>query len=146
LLVRLTGEPAEGGMAAGASSGHHENPPGIDSEKQPNTAAGLVCPSCNGSLWEIPGDPVPGFECRVGHRFSGEAFLGEQAASVEAAIWSAINSLQERADTLRRVATRMNRTSRLANQYVERATEADAQAETIRKALTRVIQSEALGG
>jgi hypothetical protein len=82
----------------------------------------------------------------VGHRFSGEAFLGEQAASVEAAIWGAINSLQERADTLRRVAGRMESTSRLARQFQDRAAEADAQAETIRQALARVIESEALDG
>ena len=117
----------------------------VGSEKEPNEAAGITCPSCHGSLWEVPGDPVPGFECRVGHHFSGEAFLGEQAAAVEAAIWGAVNSLQERSEALRRMAARMGEGQPLAVDYLERARDAEAQAETIRQALRRVILADALG-
>jgi two-component system chemotaxis response regulator CheB len=145
LLARLAGNEIEEPMASEAPDDQSDLPPASE-EKSPNAASGLTCPSCNGSLWETPGDPVPGFECRVGHRFSGEAFLGQQAAAVEAAIWSAVNSLQERADTLRRVAARLDESSALRRRYQERAAEAQAQAETIRAALMRVIQAEALSG
>jgi two-component system, chemotaxis family, protein-glutamate methylesterase/glutaminase len=142
LVARLAAEPVEAPMT---SSGSPSNPPELRSDKAPNEASGISCPACNGSLWEVPGDPVPGFECRVGHRFSGEAFLGEQAAAVESAVWSAINSLQERADTLRRIAARLDSGSRLADRYLERSADAEAQAATIREALNRMLQAESVG-
>jgi two-component system chemotaxis response regulator CheB len=145
LLARLAGNEIEEPMASEHPDDQLDLLP-TSEEKAPNVASGISCPSCNGSLWEVPGEPVPGFECRVGHRFSGEAFLGQQAAAVEAAIWSAVNSLQERADTLRRVAAPLNESSALRRRYQERAVEAEAQAETIRAALRRVIQAEALSG
>jgi two-component system, chemotaxis family, protein-glutamate methylesterase/glutaminase len=146
LLKRSADEQIEGSMSSDIPGESHEVAAGVNSGKAPNEASGITCPACHGSLWEVPGDPVPGFECRVGHRFSGEAFLGEQGEAIEAAIWSAINSLQERADTLRRVAARLDEDSPLGRKYLERAEEADGQADTIRQALTRVIQADALGG
>jgi two-component system chemotaxis response regulator CheB len=145
LLARLAGNEIEEPMASELPEDQSDVLPASE-EKTPNVASGISCPSCNGSLWEVPGDPVPGFECRVGHRFSGEAFLGQQAAAAEAAIWSAVNSLQERADTLRLMVARLDESSALRRRYQERAAEAEAQAETIRAALMRVIQAEALSG
>ncbi|MGO1056010.1 chemotaxis protein CheB [Crossiella sp. CA198] len=40
--------------------------------------AGLACPSCHGALFDLPGEPVPRFRCRVGHAWSPETLLAEQ--------------------------------------------------------------------
>ena len=70
-------------------------------EKANGTALGLSCPDCHGSLWELSDGPFARIECRVGHAFSVDAFLGAQSIALEEAIWSAINALEERASTLR---------------------------------------------
>lgn len=145
LLAQLAAEPTKKDKNTNPTDDADDAASVVGSEKEPNEAAGITCPSCHGSLWEVPGDPVPGFECRVGHHFSGEAFLGEQAAAVEAAIWGAVNSLQERSEALRRMAARMGEGQPLAVDYLERARDAEAQAETIRQALRRVILADALG-
>ena len=80
-------------------------------------------------------------ECRVGHAFSIDAFLGEQAVTLEDALWSAINALQERADTLRRFSARFTTQSAVQN-YAERADEVERQAMLLREGLMRVIQAD----
>ena len=69
--------------------------------------------------------------------------MGEQAVALEAALWSAINSLQERATTLRRFADRLATASRqTAVDYEQRAREIERQAALLREGLMRVIQVE----
>lgn len=112
-------------------------------EKQYDEASGLSCPNCNGSVWELRDGTQTRIECRVGHAFSVEAFMGEQAVALEAALWSAINSLQERATTLRRFADRLATASRqTAVDYEQRAREIERQAALLREGLMRVIQVE----
>jgi len=48
-------------------------------EKGGNVASGFTCPNCHGSVWELEEGGLPRIECRVGHAFSVDAFLGEQA-------------------------------------------------------------------
>lgn len=110
-------------------------------EKQYDHASGLSCPNCNGSVWELTDGTITRIECRVGHAFSIEAFLGEQAVALEDALWSAINSLQERATTLRRFADRLT-TSQTAADYEQRADEVERHARLLREGLVRVIQAE----
>jgi two-component system chemotaxis response regulator CheB len=110
-------------------------------EKQYDQASGLSCPNCNGSVWERADGTVTRIECRVGHAFSIDAFLGQQAVALEDALWSAINSLQERATTLRRFADRIS-TGHTAGDYVARADEVERHARLLREGLARVIQAE----
>jgi two-component system chemotaxis response regulator CheB len=114
-------------------------------EKRSGVASGLTCPDCHGSLWELDEGPVPRIECRVGHAFSIDAFLGKQAVALEEAIWSAINSLEERAMALRRFADRLGQTSRMKDDYQERADLVASQALLLRDGLVRVIQAEEHG-
>jgi two-component system, chemotaxis family, protein-glutamate methylesterase/glutaminase len=121
---------------------------GIDDAARPfpakrmNGASGLTCPNCHGSVWELTEGGLPRIECRVGHAFSVDAFLGEQAVALEDAIWSAINSLEERASTLRRFAERFAQTPRVRRNYQEQAEVVAAQAALLREGLGRVIQIE----
>ena len=82
----------------------------------------------------------------MGHAFSVDAFLGEQAVALEDAIWSAINSLEERAATLRRFAARFAQTPRVRQNYLEQAEMVEGQAGVLRDGLARVIQIESSNG
>jgi two-component system chemotaxis response regulator CheB len=112
------------------------------SEKRANGASGLTCPNCHGSVWELTEGGLPRIECRVGHAFSIDAFLGEQAVALEDAIWSAINHLEERAATLRRFATRYAQSPRVRQKYLEQAEAVGGQATLLREGLARVINVE----
>jgi two-component system chemotaxis response regulator CheB len=114
-------------------------------EKRGNAASGFTCPKCHGSVWEIDDGGLPRIECRVGHAFSIDAFLGEQAIAVEDAIWSAINALEERGMSLRRFAEKFASVERRKLAYLEQAEVVERQAGLLRDGLARVIQAETSG-
>jgi len=114
-----------------------DEPDAAFSPKLPNAASGLTCPECNGSLWELEDGESIRYECRVGHAYSMDALLAEQGEAVEAAVWSALNALQERAATFRRLsATPGNPT---ANAYNERAELTERHAAALLGLWTRLI-------
>src|SRR5688500_179172 len=55
------------------------------------------CPECSGTIWRVSFGSVIHFRCRVGHAYSGEAFLEEHSATLERTLWAAIRLLEERA-------------------------------------------------
>jgi two-component system chemotaxis response regulator CheB len=96
----------------------------------------FTCPECNGSLWEIKDGKVVRYRCRVGHSYSEDAMVIEQGSAVEAALWSALEALEERAEFLRRVAGRHgDRRPRLRDRFTGAAEDALERAELIRAAL-----------
>jgi two-component system, chemotaxis family, protein-glutamate methylesterase/glutaminase len=63
----------------------------------------FTCPDCGGSLWDV-GEEEPGkFRCRVGHSWTTLGLLERQAGTLEAALWTALRALSERADLARRM-------------------------------------------
>ena len=114
-------------------------------EKLPGAASGLTCPDCAGSIWELRDGDTVRYECRVGHAYGPEAFLDQQGERVEAALWSAINTLEERAETFSRLAALYPATARFAGAYEERATEARRQAGVLRDLLYSLVQSGDVG-
>ena len=129
------GEPAD------PPTGHAANEPRAASPKRPNSASGLTCPECHGSLWELTNGDSPRFECRVGHAYGVDALLAEQGEAVEAALWSAINSLQERAGAFRRLAG-SGANSRI---FRERAEMAEQQADVLNDLLQTLIENATIG-
>ncbi|MBV9577461.1 MAG: chemotaxis protein CheB [Chloroflexi bacterium] len=105
--------------------------------KHLNHASGLTCPECHGSLWEVESTGPVRFECRVGHTYSVDALLTEQGNAVEAALWSAVNLLQERAGTFRRLGTSLS--GSVAANFEERAEGNEQHAETLLRLLYRII-------
>jgi two-component system, chemotaxis family, protein-glutamate methylesterase/glutaminase len=114
------------------------------SPKRANAASGLTCPECHGSLWELKSDGGTRFECRVGHAYSPEALMPEQGEAVEAALWSAINHLQERAATFRRLSADAP-TAAPRRGYDERAQQTEQQAEVLHDLLRRLVVDEIIG-
>lgn len=96
----------------------------------------FTCPECNGSLWEIKDGQAVRYTCRVGHSYSEDAIVVEQGSAVEAALWSALEALEERAEFLRRVASRHgDGRPRLRDRFNSASEDALQRAELIRRAL-----------
>jgi two-component system chemotaxis response regulator CheB len=79
----------------------------------------------------------------VEHRYSAEAMLSEQAESVEAAVWAAINALEEQASLKRRLANKSGarHNPKLAARLTEQAQEAQDHANLIHQALLGVVRT-----
>ena len=63
----------------------------------------LVCPECGGVLTERDEAGMPGWGCHVGHLYSPRSLVEAQGAAVEAALWTALRSLEDRAALLHRM-------------------------------------------
>ncbi len=115
----------------------HPLPGGAPSTVRPSR---FVCPDCGGVLSERREGEVEYFRCSVGHAWSFETLFAEQADQLEAALWAAVRSLEDRAVLLRRMAHRAVHSGRSisAGAMEQRAGETAAQAATLRSALARV--------
>jgi two-component system chemotaxis response regulator CheB len=66
--------------------------------------SGYTCPDCNGSLMTVT---EGSYRCHVGHAWTGESLLTARDDEVEAAIWVALRSLQEKVNLSRRLADKV---------------------------------------
>ena len=97
----------------------------------------LTCPDCGGALWEIRDGKLSRYRCHVGHQFTLEGLDGQQRNSVEAALWTAVRALEERAELRTRMSERAagSAMDAVAQGFAESAREAQQQAATIRELL-----------
>ena len=115
------------------------------SGKVPGEASGFTCPECHGALWELgDGDPSR-FECRIGHRYSTEALLAGETEALEAALWTALRALKEKAALERRIAlqSRLRGRRLMAERFEEQADDAERRAGLIEQALTSALPATA---
>jgi two-component system chemotaxis response regulator CheB len=146
-----------GGLLAGITAMQlPDTPPPIDdslldaevamSELAPVTAddlavsvAGYGCPSCGGSLFQIAKQPVPRYRCRVGHAWSPESLLDEQAIALEGALWMALRALEEKSALSRRMAHSQNpRHAAIGARFLGMADDAEAAGQTIRRLIAQL--------
>jgi two-component system chemotaxis response regulator CheB len=97
--------------------------------------SGFTCPECSGALWELRDGELVRYRCRVGHAYSEEAMIDAQGSAVEAALWAALEVLEERGELLRRIADRMHGNPKSESRFRQGAREADERAAAIRRVL-----------
>jgi two-component system chemotaxis response regulator CheB len=95
----------------------------------------LVCPECGGVLSERSEEGVPGWRCHVGHLYSPDSLEQAQGAAVEAALWTALRSLEDRAALMRRLAEQSTERARprSARIFALQAEQAKEQAALLRR-------------
>ena len=116
------------------------------SELGPTTAeqldaapAGFGCPSCGGSLFQLGEQPLPRYRCRIGHAWSPESLLDEQAIALEGALWMALRALEEKSALSHRMATTSGYgPSTARDRFRDQARDAQAAGETIRGLIARL--------
>lgn len=101
----------------------------------------LACAECKGPTWVLGHEGSRYFRCYQGHVSSARDLLVHQTAELEAALWSAVRALSERAATLELLAADSTRVERMgiAEAYAERAAEARKQAELARTFVLDII-------
>jgi two-component system chemotaxis response regulator CheB len=104
----------------------------------------LTCPDCGGVMLERNDGGLVRFACQVGHAYSPESLDEEQGEALESALWTAIRSLDERADLLRRMARRADRggSEMTVDRLEHKAGIATGHADEIRNTLLRLRGSE----
>jgi two-component system chemotaxis response regulator CheB len=145
LLMRLTAEPGvdrttppaaldpPDPAAAGTRSLAKHKPPGVPS--------GLTCPECGGVLWEADEGGLLHYRCHVGHAYSEETMLTAQAQGLEAALWTAVRTLEEKAELVRHLARRSRRRGmhRSAERFERSVEDAERGSTELRKLLLRGV-------
>ena len=130
-------EPALAGPAADSGSDGQDRVEIVDPAETAmlleGAPTGLTCPECGGALWEQDDGPTVRFACHVGHAYTLASLIEEQGRDLETTLWSAVRSLEERADVHRRLARRAQGTR--TGIYVSRATDAEDHARSLRRIL-----------
>lgn len=92
----------------------------------------MTCPECSGPLWTIKNDRVRRYRCHTGHGYTAKALATKQDDGIEAALWSAMRLMQERANNLDMLAGNAAAGKQL---FSARAEESRKNAEVIRSLL-----------
>jgi two-component system, chemotaxis family, protein-glutamate methylesterase/glutaminase len=109
-------------------------------EMQPAHPSGFSCPSCQGVLFELDGEPAPRYRCRVGHAWSPGTLVTEHTVTVEDALWVALRALEENAALNLRLAEgrRATRAAPCRRPCRGRYEKGKAEAMRLRELITRV--------
>jgi two-component system chemotaxis response regulator CheB len=110
----------------------------LTSDELPVQPSGYGCPSCGGALFQYATEPNPRFRCRVGHAWSAESLLDEQAIALEGALWIALRALEEKSALGRRMAGSKIAGAVSGARFREIADEAEAAGATIRRLINQI--------
>ncbi|HEY7033302.1 MAG TPA: chemotaxis protein CheB [Thermomicrobiales bacterium] len=106
-------------------------------DRRHNELTLFTCPDCGGSMWQVDEGPLLRFRCHVGHAFGPEALLNLKSDELEAALWTCVRLLTEKATLTRQLATRttMSGNGRRAKRVEEQAELDEQHARVIRELL-----------
>jgi two-component system chemotaxis response regulator CheB len=136
VLQELLGEPVPEPDPEGGSTMSEPVQPEPHPSRPDGPASAFTCPECSGALWVLKEGALVRYRCRVGHSYSEDAMIDAQGSAVEAALWTALEVLEERGELLTRIADRMaDRTPKSQQRFREGAREALERASLIRRAL-----------
>jgi two-component system, chemotaxis family, protein-glutamate methylesterase/glutaminase len=112
-----------------------------DRQQQPGVPTTMSCPECHGTLWELREGELVGFRCRIGHAFTADTLVAQQAESLEAALWTALRALEEHAALNRRMAARARdrEHAHSAASFTEHAVDLEHHASIIRNVLEHTL-------
>src|SRR5215210_1577276 len=108
----------------------------LENRRPEGQATGFTCPECSGAIWEERDGDIVRYRCRIGHDYSEDSMVTHQGTSVEAALWAALEMIEERAELLRKAADRRGAHVGLRRRFIAAADDADARAALIRRAVT----------
>jgi two-component system chemotaxis response regulator CheB len=115
----------------------------LNDPERPGEPAGLACPDCHGTLFEIHEGGLRRYRCRVGHAWSPESLLAQQTSAFETALWVALRTLEEKAaltlDLSRRAAAVGHKLS--SRQFERQSEEARASAEVLRSLIDNMASA-----
>jgi two-component system, chemotaxis family, protein-glutamate methylesterase/glutaminase len=94
----------------------------------------VSCPDCRGPMWLVGDEQTRRYRCYLGHATTARELLSSSSIQVEAALWSAVRALNDRAVTLEMLAADAHKlgSEQIAETYRKRASEARVQAEQAR--------------
>lgn len=93
----------------------------------------LGCPECGGPLRQIVDSEIRRFRCHIGHAYTSNALLHDQDEQVERALSAALRTLEEKGRLLAEIGRETSGDEATAAGFFERADEARAHAETLRR-------------
>ena len=107
---------------------------GADNERRirPQPPPLLTCPECGGALKKVQGDPIPKYDCHIGHQLTGQAMFVAQAERIEWLLGGALAMLNERRKLCRELIEDGMSDSASVEQAMQEATET---AEALRSVL-----------
>jgi two-component system, chemotaxis family, protein-glutamate methylesterase/glutaminase len=99
----------------------------------------LVCPECNGALWEMEDAHILRYRCHIGHAYAAESLAADQTDALERALGIALRTLEDTASLSRRLAAeaQQHRRTRSHLLFLQRSEEAESNAEIIRNVLQK---------
>jgi two-component system chemotaxis response regulator CheB len=97
----------------------------------PGEPANVSCPECHGAMSRVTTGRATHFRCHVGHAYGPASLVHAQTRATEAALWSAVATLEEQVSVLRDLAER----GQGSPEDLARADEAARQAAALRRQL-----------
>jgi two-component system, chemotaxis family, protein-glutamate methylesterase/glutaminase len=137
VLAQVVSEPVEEMGVTPMPHDMYDGPDAGASDRRRGSPSVYTCPECHGTLWEVHQADLPHFRCRVGHAYSSDSLLAGQGDALEAALWTALRSLEEKEALTRRLEVRARHTGHLhaADRFSAQVRETSERAEIVRRAL-----------
>lgn len=111
-------------------------------DERPDDATIYTCPDCGGVMFQGGEGPALSFRCHVGHAYAPELLLGQKADELEAALWTCVRMLTEKATLTRQLASKTHvGASMAAPRAAEQAELAERQARVVRELLLSMPSS-----